>query len=304
MSWQRFGTTSEKLGRRPACRALDEARDRLDVPLLPGAVGDAVEAKERDAREERGRVRSPRARPLVALDVRAPGQSGLPDRVGKAGAAYAARHAVVADSMRRSGDEREVVRQAGMSDRAVIAQQRIPRGEAIEGRRTAVAEHRVARAVLEHDDDHMGEPRHGAPGHRRRKADGRRRRCGVDCDHERRRGEHDGAEENSAARCDRDQNSLLRPTMLGRPLEGTAVLVLRGGERGQHEIPLAGGIRVDQLSTKRRGEDLNLRSACTDNGFRDRRIRPLCHPSSRGSVPSPPGAITALRRGGDEGPGR
>ena len=32
------------------------------------------------------------------------------------------------------------------------------------------------------------------------------------------------------------------------------------------------------------GEDLNLRSACTDNGFRDRRIRPLCHPSGTPSV--------------------
>src|SRR5471032_692707 len=37
----------------------------------------------------------------------------------------------------------------------------------------------------------------------------------------------------------------------------------------------------DSCRIERRGEDLNLRSACTDNGFRDRRIRPLCHPSDR-----------------------
>ena len=30
---------------------------------------------------------------------------------------------------------------------------------------------------------------------------------------------------------------------------------------------------------KRRGRDSNPRSACTDSGFQDQRIRPLCHPS-------------------------
>ena len=43
------------------------------------------------------------------------------------------------------------------------------------------------------------------------------------------------------------------------------------------ETRLVGGFRL----TERRGRDLNPRSAVkTDNGFRDRRIRPLCHLSS------------------------
>ena len=46
------------------------------------------------------------------------------------------------------------------------------------------------------------------------------------------------------------------------------------GERLAPCSPIAPGV------VERRGEDLNLRSACTDNGFRDRRIRPLCHPSA------------------------
>ena len=34
------------------------------------------------------------------------------------------------------------------------------------------------------------------------------------------------------------------------------------------------------LSKWRRGRDSNPRYACTHNGFQDRRIRPLCHPSA------------------------
>jgi hypothetical protein len=33
---------------------------------------------------------------------------------------------------------------------------------------------------------------------------------------------------------------------------------------------------------RRRGRDLNPRGTCAPNGFRDRRIRPLCHPSAVG----------------------
>ena len=35
--------------------------------------------------------------------------------------------------------------------------------------------------------------------------------------------------------------------------------------------------------TKAEGGDSNCRGACPPNGFRDRRIRPLCHPSAAGS---------------------
>ena len=34
------------------------------------------------------------------------------------------------------------------------------------------------------------------------------------------------------------------------------------------------------LRKRRRGRDSNPRSACTDSGFQDQRIRPLCHPST------------------------
>ncbi len=39
---------------------------------------------------------------------------------------------------------------------------------------------------------------------------------------------------------------------------------------------------MDDCFKWRRGEDSNLRLACTNNGFRDRRDRPLCHPSAFG----------------------
>ena len=55
-------------------------------------------------------------------------------------------------------------------------------------------------------------------------------------------------------------------------------------------------------SVERRGRDLNPRRACTLNGFRDRPVRPLRHPSERVRVPPRPtgngeGGIRTLEAG-------
>ena len=43
---------------------------------------------------------------------------------------------------------------------------------------------------------------------------------------------------------------------------------------------------LGRIAIWRRGRDSNPRSAQTDNGFQDRRIRPLCHLSGRQILPA------------------
>ncbi len=60
-------------------------------------------------------------------------------------------------------------------------------------------------------------------------------------------------------------------------LQGRSAAAIRARHAETTKPALPGGFRLLQ----RRGRDLNPRSAVkTDNGFRDRRIRPLCHLSS------------------------
>ena len=62
--------------------------------------------------------------------------------------------------MRRARDQRDVVGQAGMRQAAVAGERRIMRSEGVEVRRVGTPEHIVPRLVLQHDDEHVLEPRH------------------------------------------------------------------------------------------------------------------------------------------------
>jgi hypothetical protein len=73
-------------------------------------------------------------------------------------------------------------------------------------------------------------------------------------------------------------------------VEGALGVVAQGRDRvaGAGLAPLTVGEPLVALGVKqglhndcleRRGRDSNPRSACTDSGFQDQRIRPLCHPS-------------------------
>ncbi len=78
----------------------------------------------------------------------------------------------------------------------------------------------------------------------------------------------------------------------GRPCRRCATPIeSRGPRRGEPDgvlVPAlpAGLSQRGRLreSAQRRGRDLNPREACTPNGFRDRPVRPLRHPSERHSV--------------------
>ena len=52
-----------------------------------------------------------------------------------------------------------------------------------------------------------------------------------------------------------------------------------GREAAVVAAPQTRMVEPETALSQRRGEDSNPRDACTPNGFRDRRIRPLCHPS-------------------------
>jgi hypothetical protein len=80
---------------------------------------------------------------------------------------YDAVGAVARNSVRRAGDEREVVRQARMRDRVVAVQRRVATGKHVERRRVARADHVAGLVVLEHDDDHVVERRNACSVRRR-----------------------------------------------------------------------------------------------------------------------------------------
>ena len=88
-----------------------------------------------------------------------------------------------------------------------------------------------------------------------------------------------------------------RRSALGRvryqiPVPSCRILAGRDNGRGDRVARNTVRLHGFRTSRERRGEDLNLRSACTDNGFRDRRIRPLCHPSGVAfSLASPKHAV-------------
>ena len=63
-----------------------------------------------------------------------------------------------------------------------------------------------------------------------------------------------------------------------QPIAAAADMCGRGSLRLSESI--SGGESRDFSPIRRRGGDSNSRGACTPNGFRDRRIRPLCHPSA------------------------
>ena len=68
---------------------------------------------------------------------------------------------------------------------------------------------------------------------------------------------------------------------------GRPTVVLKGAAKPECAPPLttlrpaaATECTPAEVPAERRGRDSNPRSACTDSGFQDQRIRPLCHPST------------------------
>jgi hypothetical protein len=154
-----------------------EPREGDDAVAMYPRAGNVAEVEERVVllRVPAGRATGePGIREI--LGVRLPRLACGREGVGKVAGVDDAPGAVARDSVRRAGDEREVVREARMRDGVVLGQGCVAARELVERRRVGVAGDRRRLVVLEHDYDDVREVRQP---HRRRRhlGDGRAHRA-------------------------------------------------------------------------------------------------------------------------------
>ena len=133
MSWQRLGTTSEKVGRSAAAEG--------PVRAWPGARSASCRRGARGRIANRGtgsglsRLAGRRRRTRFGARLRRTPSTSRPLASSVwaiVGAASVAVEAVAPKPARRPGDEREVVRQARVRDGVVVREQRVPPREPVE----------------------------------------------------------------------------------------------------------------------------------------------------------------------------
>src|SRR6185437_4305374 len=94
------------------------------------------------------------------LRIRLPRSARRLHRVSEIARVDDAARAVTADALRAAGDHRDVVREAGVRQRAVVGKADVLSCERCERRRGWAADHLLLVLVLEDDHDHVIETRH------------------------------------------------------------------------------------------------------------------------------------------------